>query len=179
MDKFANIFTGALIYILIGGLALATLFIFAYVLVKIKSLKSRIEDDRRRSGGRKEYSEGGIRKEAGVVQWEDTLDYMEIFNHIRLKYSMAEQFIPIFPLLGILGTVSGLIQKLTDIAAMSDALGTSMWTTFWGLIAAIGFKVIDAIWISSAVDDMALYFDTYEQNYQMVKDKKRQEENRE
>ena len=96
---------------------------------------------------------------------------MEDFNKIQLKYSIFEQFVPIFPLLGILGTVAGLIQQLGDVDQMRDALALSMSTTFWGLIAAIGLKIVDAIWISKAVNKMGLYFDMYEQNYQMAKDK--------
>ena len=54
---------------------------------------------------------------------------------------------------------------------MKEALTLSMSTTFWGLIAAIVLKFADAILVSKTVNKMELYFDTFEQNYNMAKDK--------
>ena len=76
-----------------------------------------------------------------------------------------------FPLLGILGTVAGLIGQLGDVEQMRAAMATSMWTTFWGLMAAIAFKCIDAFVVSPTVNKMQLYFETYEQSYHMLRDK--------
>jgi biopolymer transport protein ExbB/TolQ len=73
--------------------------------------------------------------------------------------------------LGILGTVAGLIEKLGNIAEMESALSISMGTTFVGLLAAIFLKIIDAVWVNRSINKMTLFFDTFEQNYQMAKDK--------
>lgn len=174
METLAN-FIGTFIYGFIAVLAIITIFGFVSTVSKINKLKSKMEEDRKKSGGRKEYTEGGIKKEADVYTWEDNLGYLESFNKIQLKCSMFEQFVPVFPLLGILGTVAGLIQHLANIQQMQDALSVSMWTTFWGLIAAIVFKIVDAILVRQKVDEMALHFDSFEQDYQMVKDKHSQE----
>ena len=169
------IFIGSCINWIIAILALITLGGFAYVVYDIGKLDARMDGDRNKSGRRKEYTDGGIKKEADVYTWEDNLEYLEAFNKTQLRYSIFEQFIPIFPLLGILGTVSGLIQQLGDVEQMREALAVSMSTTFWGLIAAISLKIVDALFVSRTVNKKALYFDTFEQNYQMVKDKYDQE----
>ena len=62
---------------------------------------------------------------------------------------------------------------------MRDALAVSMSTTFWGLIAAIILKVVDAVLVSKTVNKMSLYFETYEQSYQMVRDKHMRENDNE
>lgn len=174
MESLA-VFIGSFINWIILGLGLITLGGFAYTIIGVGKIWKKIDADKKKSGGRKEYTSGGIKKEADVYSWEDNLDNLELFNKVQLKYSVFEQFIPIFPLLGILGTVAGLIQQLANRDQMREALALSMSTTFWGLIAAIVLKIIDAIWVSKVVNEMIMFFETYEQNYQMVKDKYEQE----
>ncbi|MCR5823037.1 MAG: MotA/TolQ/ExbB proton channel family protein [Lachnospiraceae bacterium] len=167
------IFIGSCINWIIALLAVLTLIGFAWVVFEIGKLDGIMNS--KKKGRKKEYTEGGIKKEADVYTWEETLDYLESFNRIQLVYSIFEQFIPVFPLLGILGTVAGLIQQLGDVDQMRAALALSMSTTFWGLIAAITLKVVDAVLVSKSVNKKALYFEMFEQNYQMVKDKFDQE----
>lgn len=174
MESLA-IFIGQFINWIILGLALVTIAGFAYTVLGVSKLKGKIDEDRKKTGGRKEYTSGGIKKDADVYSWEDNLNYLEVFNKIRLRYFIFEQFVPVFPLLGILGTVAGLIQQLGDREQMREALALSMSTTFYGLIAAILLRVIDAVFVSKMVNQMAIFFDTFEQNYQMVKDKYDQE----
>lgn len=166
----------ATIYFFIAGLALITAIGFAYVVFSIGKLNRKMTEDHKKDR-KAEYTKGGIKKAPDVYTWAETLEYLETFNKIRLKYSIFEQFVPVFPLLGILGTVAGLIQQLNDINAMKDALGTSMYTTFLGLLAAIILRVIDAIKVSKSVNEMELYFDAFEQNYQMTREEHEQTNN--
>ncbi len=162
-----------LIYFFIGGLALATILGFVYVSFQISRIRKRMEEDHKKDK-KVQYTKGGIKKAPDVYTWAETLEYLEDFNKIRNVYSIFEQFIPVFPLLGILGTVAGLIQELNDISQMKDALATSMYTTFWGLIAAILLRIIDSIIVSNSVNKMELYFDTFEQNYEMTREEREQ-----
>lgn len=168
---------GDSIYVIIGVLAVITIAGFAYVVMQIGKLQHTMDEDHKKTRGRADYTSGGYLKNPDIYTWEETLDYLDIFNKIQLKYSVFEQFVPIFPLLGILGTVAGLMQKLGNIGDMQSALGTSIGTTFWGLIAAISLKLIDAILVSNTVDKMGLFFETFEQNYQFAKDKHLEEMN--
>ncbi len=73
------------------------------------------------------------------------------FNRVFAKYVSQSQMIALFPLLGILGTVLGLIMggnvtntNSSEIDNMLTGLGTALWTTFVGLIASIVLKLYDA-----------------------------------
>ncbi|MBR4146217.1 MAG: MotA/TolQ/ExbB proton channel family protein [Lachnospiraceae bacterium] len=169
MDSLA-IIIGNSINGLILVLAIITIAGFAYVVMNISKLQNTI-DEKHKKKRSTEFTPGGIQKTPDAYTWEEILEYKEEYNKIQLIYATFEQFVPIFPLLGILGTVAGLIQHLDDINKMKEALTLSMSTTFWGLIAAIVLKFADAILVSKTVNKMELYFDTFEQNYNMAKDK--------
>ena len=150
--------------------AVITIAGFAYVVMNITKLKASI-DEKHKKNRSTEFTPGGIQKTPDAYTWEEILEYKEEYNKIQLIYQTFEQFVPIFPLLGILGTVAGLIQQLDHIDQMRDALAVSMSTTFLGLIAAVVLKFVDAILVSKNVNSMEMYFDTFEQNYQMARDK--------
>lgn len=150
--------------------AVITIAGFAYVVMNLTKLKNSIDEKHKKSRST-EFTPGGIMKTPDAYTWEETLEYKEEYNKIQLVYSIFEQFVPIFPLLGILGTVAGLIQQLDNIDQMRDALAVSMSTTFLGLIAAIVLKLADALLVSKSINKMEMYFDTFEQNYQMARDK--------
>lgn len=164
------VFIGQFINWIILGLAIITGVGFAFVVLNVGKLQTEMDEDQKRKV-KKDYTAGGIKKVIDPETWAEVLEYLEKFNKIQLKYSIFEQFVPIFPLLGILGTVAGLIQQLGNVEGMRDALAVSMSTTFWGLIAAIILKVVDAVLVSKTLNKMSLYFETYEQSYQMVRDK--------
>lgn len=73
----------------------------------------------------------------------------DFFRHYA-EYVSASQLIPLFPLLGILGTVFGLMLGLRqqDMAVavnqLVSGLGVALSTTFAGLIVTVGLKIIDA-----------------------------------
>ena len=62
-------------------------------------------------------------------------------------YDVANQLVNLLPMLGILGTVGGLIFSghLDDVDLLVSGLGQAMWTTFAGLAAAIGVKIVGII----------------------------------
>ena len=155
---------------IILGMAIITIAGFAYVVMKITKLQNTIAEKHKKNRST-EFTPGGIKKTPDAYTWEETLEYKEEFNKIQIIYSTFGQLVPIFPLLGILGTVAGLIQQLDDIEKMKEALTLSMSTTFWGLVAAIVLKLADAILVSKTVNKMEQYFEVFEQNYQMAKDK--------
>ncbi len=167
---------GTLINVIIITLAVITAGGFIWVKSSLdKIVKKR--DEKHKKGRSTEYTQGGIVRTPDAITWEETLDEKEVFDGICVKYQVVAQFIPIFPLLGILGTVAGLILQMntSGIEQMREALGTSMWTTFWGLVAAISLKLVDALFISNSINKMDNYFENFEQNYHMVRDKKDQE----
>ena len=91
--------------------------------------------------------------------------YENEFNKKCSLHSVLVQIIPIFPLLGILGTVAGLMLELqsNDIAGMMASLDVALETTLWGLIFAILLKLIEAIFPSRIIYDVEVMLDNYDQ----------------
>lgn len=85
-------------------------------------------------------------REAAPEKREDVDEIRDAFNVACSKYAVLGQLIPIFPLLGILGTVAGLILQVgaMDVETLTSALDTAMSSTLWGLIAAVILKLLDA-----------------------------------
>ena len=85
----------------------------------------------------------------------------ENYNRIYSRYVVASQLIGLFPLLGILGTVLGLVTSdLTDIDSLVAGLSEALYTTLWGLVAAIILKAVDAVVPGKLVNDIDAKFDT-------------------
>lgn len=61
-------------------------------------------------------------------------------------YSLFANIISIFPLLGLLGTVISLIFTASDgnLEATQQYFMMSLTSTFWGMIFAISYKIVDA-----------------------------------
>ncbi len=85
----------------------------------------------------------------------------EEYNKRYSFYVVASQLISLFPLLGIFGTVLGLVTSdLADIDSLVAGLSQALWTTFWGLVCAIILKAVDAILPGKLVNDIDARFDT-------------------
>lgn len=76
------------------------------------------------------------------------------FSVAYANYVTCGQLTSLLPLLGILGTVAGLIASsgTTDLTQMVSGLGTAMWTTLCGLVASIGLKAFDAVLLGRLVN---------------------------
>ena len=76
------------------------------------------------------------------------------FSVAYANYVTCGQLTSLLPLLGILGTVAGLIVSsgTTDMSQMISGLGTAMWTTLCGLVASIGLKALDAVLLGRLVN---------------------------
>ena len=166
---------GALIIPVILVAFFVVLVFFFVINNKVKNLDKEIIKSRSksRSGMRLSKDKKSLEEDPDATNLGRNLDFLDEFNQIRINYSVLEQIIPIFPLLGILGTVAGLIPMLgkEDISAMWGEMGTSMYTTFYGLVAAIVLKFYDALVVGKNINKMAVSFDMFDQSYQMAKDK--------
>ena len=67
-------------------------------------------------------------------------------------YSVFANLTAIFPLLGILGTVVSLLPMVADMADMQQNFFAALTSTFWGLVFAIIFKLLDGF-LSSKIED--------------------------
>lgn len=95
----------------------------------------------------------------------DTIRKYEMeFNKDCSLHSVFAQLIPVFPLLGILGTVAGLMLEMqaSDIAGMMASLDVALTTTFSGLIFAILLKIIEAVFPSRIIYDVEVMLDDFD-----------------
>ncbi|MBP5224535.1 MAG: MotA/TolQ/ExbB proton channel family protein [Lachnospiraceae bacterium] len=67
-------------------------------------------------------------------------------------YAVFVNVTAIFPLLGILGTVLSLIPLVSQMAAFETNFFAALTSTFWGLVFAIVFKLLDGF-LSARMED--------------------------
>lgn len=95
----------------------------------------------------------------------DTIrNYERDFNKVCSRYNVYAQLIPIFPLMGILGTVAGLISevKAGSLEGIMSSLDLALWSTFFGIVWAIILKAIAAICPSRVINDVEIMLDDYD-----------------
>ena len=67
-------------------------------------------------------------------------------------YSFFANLTAIFPLLGILGTVVSLLPMVAELNDMQQNFFAALTSTFWGLVFAIIFKLLDGF-LSARLED--------------------------
>ena len=104
-------------------------------------------------------------KEEGAAVTPDTIrKYEKDFNKSRSLYNVCSQLVPIFPLLGILGTVAALMLHLKsgNLDAVTSNLHLALSSTFEGIIWTIGLKFLITIWPARIIDDADIILDDYD-----------------
>lgn len=100
-------------------------------------------------------------------------DIVNMRKQTSSLYSVFVNLTGIFPLLGILGTVTSLLNLVADTSDITGNFYGALTSTFWGLIFAIIFKFLDGI-ISAKIEDneknVALYL---ERNSKTVTEKEK------
>jgi len=137
--------------------------------IALSNQKGRIEE----ALGRKNYTytKNVVSKkleekedESAAITPDTIRKYETEFNRKCSWHGVLVQCIPIFPLLGILGTVAGLILELQagDIEAMMQSLDVALDTTLWGLVFAIVLKIIEAVFPSRIIYDVEVMLDDFD-----------------
>ncbi|MBQ2802314.1 MAG: MotA/TolQ/ExbB proton channel family protein [Lachnospiraceae bacterium] len=90
------------------------------------------------------------KKEKHRLTANELLKYREKMNKY---YALYSNLTTMFPLLGMLGTVVSLIPMVNSIgAAATESFFAALTSTFWGIIAALIFKGLDAS-VSYKIED--------------------------
>lgn len=90
--------------------------------------------------------------------------YETDFNKVCSLHNVLVQLIPVFPLLGILGTVVGLTLELQsgNVEEMMASLDVALGTTLFGLIITIILKVMEAVFPSRVIYDVEVMLDDFD-----------------
>lgn len=154
--------------IILGGLVVLFFLIKNYI--KLYTKKSFIHDAMNRKN-KESYlnaktGEVEEREKSEAVTPDTIRDYERAFNEVVSGYNACTQFIPLFPLLGILGTVSGLVMQLKaqDMEAMFSSLDVALTSTFWGLIVTIFLKICATI-SAKLIEDTEIILDDYDKKF--------------
>ena len=159
--------------IVLFGIAVAILLFWNGI--ALSNQKGRIEEALKRKNNiytlnviSKEIEETA--DEATAITPDTIRKYENEFNTKCSWHGVLVQCIPIFPLLGILGTVAGLMLQVQGggIEAMMTSLNTALDTTFWGLIFAILLKVIEAVFPSRIIYDVEVMLDDFDKKLNMA-----------
>ncbi|MBR3036710.1 MAG: MotA/TolQ/ExbB proton channel family protein [Lachnospiraceae bacterium] len=104
-----------------------------------------------------------------IPEMFDTAEEEEIIRLRKRSESLYAVFVnvtAIFPLLGILGTVLSLIPLVSQMAEFETNFFAALTSTFWGLIFAIIFKLLDGF-LSARMDDNAKSVDLFLERFQL------------
>lgn len=143
--------------------------------VALSNQKSRIEEALKRrnyiytlNAASKEMEES--EDESASVTPDTIRKYETEFNTKCSWHGVLVQCIPVFPLLGILGTVAGLMLQIqaNGIDAMLESLNVALDTTFWGLIFAILLKIMEAVFPSRVIYDVEVMLDDFDKKLNMA-----------
>lgn len=99
----------------------------------------------------------------------------EEYNEQGTKYTIWSQMISIFPLLGLLGTVYGLMPGLAeinnnDMSVLYGAMSTALISTFLGLIASIILKIYVSFGPDKTISDIENVFQENDRRYRLLID---------
>ena len=89
---------------------------------------------------------------ANAVRSVDEEEIVALRKRSESLYSIFVNVTAIFPLLGILGTVVSLLPMVADMADMQQNFFAALTSTFWGLVFAIVFKLLDGF-LASRIED--------------------------
>lgn len=162
MDDLGASLSSFLLCLLIIIFGALILFFEFYVLAKLRQIYKDFDKIRIRVHSTNDEDEWmdfdgnvGLSTTVNVRYDRDELELNRgRFSVAYANYVTCGQLTSLLPLLGILGTVAGLIASsgTTDMSQMISGLGTAMWTTLCGLVASIGLKALDAVLLGRLVN---------------------------
>ncbi len=174
MEKILELISkGGKYFIILAGFAL--LLALFHNFSKLSNQKERIGEMLSRRN--KLYSKN---KETQELEEEDDetssitpdtiRNYENKFNELCSWHNAFSQLISVFPLLGVLGTVAGLMLNASaeSSADMLSSLNVALETTFWGLISAIILKVFDTLCPSRTITDVEVMLDDFDKKMDLA-----------
>ena len=138
-------------------LAIAEVFLMVKSYTEMKALKLRIDKLNDSTAGRQVLTEkkgGRLKTETKVTierDWREFDTFCDDYQNKSVLFSWVSLIIQIFPLLGILGTVTGLFVAMNGNADWSNAQALfegvqfALSSTVLGILCAVIFKIADIV----------------------------------
>ena len=143
-------------------------------LMRLKARIKRINDPTARRLRTRSKEGKTVRREyvqTDELDWTEFDEFCYKYQKDKGAYTMFTMIIQLFTLLGILGTVAGLLVALlsmNDISQSDQLLNGvrfALSSTMWGLILAILFKAFDVLigsfWVEYIEDGIARFKNNY------------------
>ncbi len=141
-------------------------------------VKRRIEflNKPKKKGNRLKFISGTKYQEESELydtkSWDDYKEIMNAYNRNGKSYIRYSLIIQLFPLLGILGTVSGLFLALQNGELSGENLysdvGFALSSTVLGIAMAIIFKFLDTFILSNIIVKIDGECELYEKSYKVL-----------
>ncbi len=111
-----------------------------------------------------------ISADTGYIDEEDIIAQKRDFEEQCAKVDSLVQIIPIFPSMGILGTVIGLMMQISaqGLDQMTGAISTALSSTLFALVMTIVLKAYVALGVSKLINEINIEFadnDRYHQEF--------------
>lgn len=158
----------------INVLGVVALLFISYNSNKLSKGETKIKGALDLKSKKRQVNKKGALKEEEETKEPDmnhVRDCEKEFNDICTMYQVIIQFVPLFPLLGILGTVAGLMLQVQGLNGedgwnnLITSLDTALSTTFWGLIWAIGLKAVVAIVPARIIYNVEVMLEDYDKKF--------------
>ena len=104
-------------------------------------------------------SQESLKEEYYKLTNEKTHSVYAYNKSVRTFFNLFFDLIPMFPMLGILGTVVAIacqfnattetVEGAEAVLSVTQNFGMAIWTTIYGIVFAIGFTAINAMFIES------------------------------
>ena len=163
-------------------LAIAEVFLMVKSYTERKALKLRIEKLNDSTAGRQvlpEKKDGRLQTEEQVTierDWREFDTFCDDYQNKSVLFSWVSLIIQIFPLLGILGTVTGLFVAMNGNADWSNAQALfegvqfALSSTVLGILCAVIFKVADIAFSARYLNYIDDGIDRFRENYNVEKE---------
>lgn len=152
-------------------------FVFALIsgvnLHKLKNEINALNNPKIKKGrpSRKKRGEFETPRDNSISKWSDLEEFLKEYQDKMKIYTAFSLVIPLFTLLGILGTVAGLFVSMQDMEAaenMYEGIRFALSSTVLGIICAVIYKVVDIIFSSLYISHIDEGIELFEKNFNVT-----------
>ena len=159
------------------GIAICGLILFVILYVIKRYLAKKKEKIEYLLDDKGEFDDASETNMVADIFPEKLIEAEKEFNKVCSWHTAFSQLIPLFPLLGVLGTVWGLMEQVSaeNIENMLKSLDTALGTTLVGITCAILLKAYDALGSSRMISDTEVMLDDLDKKIE-IKEKRNSSE---